>query len=243
MITVTTPIAPIFTTQSGQGATQWAPGAPVSPPMEHQSGERVLMDALDEMGHGLVLLNPAQQVSYCNHLARRELALGRWLSLRGQALVAHSQEMQVRLRLGVTAALRGQRRLVHLVRDGHTLWLACIPLGRDTQGDPEQVLLSLSREQRQDNLSVLMYARQHGLSHSEEAVLCALYEGLEVSSIARKNGVAISTVRSQVKSLRQKTGVASVQMLLHVLNGLPTVLPVLRGPATVGHNAPDGMSA
>lgn len=237
MITVTTPITPFFAATATPDAARWAPGLP----LDGQTSERVWMDALDEMGHGLVLVNAAQQVSYSNHLARRELALGRWLSLRGQVLVAHTQEMQVRLRLGVATALRGQRRLLSLVRDSHVLWLACIPLRGDGHGEPEQVLLSLSREPRQDNLSVQMYARQHGLSHSEEAVLCALYEGLEVAAIARKNGVAISTVRSQVKSLRQKTGVASVQMLLHLLNRLPTMLPVLRGPVVATHNVSDWM--
>jgi DNA-binding NarL/FixJ family response regulator len=99
------------------------------------------------------------------------------------------------------------------------------------------VLVLLSRQNACDNLAVRMYARAQHLSPSEEGVMISLCRGLEVADIARENGVAQSTVRSQVKSLREKTGCASIRRLIQRVNSLPPVVPALRIITPMPHNA------
>jgi DNA-binding CsgD family transcriptional regulator len=54
-------------------------------------------------------------------------------------------------------------------------------------------------------LGVQWFARNHGLTLAETRVLEALSEGLLPSDIAVRFGVGISTIRSQIGSIRSKT--------------------------------------
>ena len=112
-----------------------------------------------------------------------------------------------------------------------------IPLTHPLETDSPTVLVLLTRQSACDNLAVRMYARAQRLSPSEESVMIGLCRGLEVSDIARENGVAQSTVRSQVKSLREKTGCPSIRRLIQRIHSLPPVVPILRIIAPMRHNA------
>jgi DNA-binding CsgD family transcriptional regulator len=59
------------------------------------------------------------------------------------------------------------------------------------------------------------------LTSAETAVLQALCAGLDPMEIARHNGVAVCTVRSQIGSVRAKTGAASIRELLCRIAALP----------------------
>ena len=59
---------------------------------------------------------------------------------------------------------------------------------------------------------------------------------MEIPEIARQNRVAESTVRSQIKALREKTGCTSIRQLLLRVNALPPVVPALRVITPVAHN-------
>jgi len=67
--------------------------------------------------------------------------------------------------------------------------------------------------------------------------MMGLCRGLSIPEIAQDHGVAQSTVRSQIKALREKTGSASIRHLLQRINSLPPMVPALRGLASVQHNA------
>ncbi len=60
-------------------------------------------------------------------------------------------------------------------------------------------------------------------------MLQALCDGLDPMQIARHNGVAVCTIRSQIGSLRAKTGAASIRELLSRVAALPSLGTALRG--------------
>jgi DNA-binding NarL/FixJ family response regulator len=84
----------------------------------------------------------------------------------------------------------------------------------------------LARQRGTQNLAVTFFARSHGLTPAEESVLRALCEGQQVDDIAAAHGVCVSTVRTQIRSLREKTGAASIRVLVQRLASLPPVVPV-----------------
>ena len=82
-----------------------------------------------------------------------------------------------------------------------------------------------------------MFARSQNLSPSEEAVLLALCRGSSIPEIAADHKVAESTVRSQIKALREKTGCGSIRALMQRVHSLPPVVPALRVISAMSHNA------
>ena len=195
-----------------------------------------LLRVFDEIDYGMLLVDAQGRILHANHLARHELAQRQILRACSGSLVGSTTEHSERIQQALDAALRGQRRLVLIREADRDLSLAFTPLSHPLEDDAPTVLVMLSRQNACDNLAVRMYARALGLSPTEETVLLALCRGLEIPDIARENGVAVSTVRSQVKTLREKAGAPSVRRLLQRVNSLPPVVPALRIVTPVTHN-------
>ena len=111
---------------------------------------------------------------------------------------------------------------------GIGLLVALIPLAHPLEGDAPAVLLVMARQRVGQSLALPMFARVHGLTPTEESVLRGLCEGMEVDEIAAEHGVAESTVRTQVRSLRDKTGAGGIRQLVQRVMALPPVVPALR---------------
>ncbi|MEZ5643947.1 MAG: LuxR C-terminal-related transcriptional regulator [Burkholderiaceae bacterium] len=199
----------------------------------------MLLRMLDEIDYGVLVIDERGQIQHTNHLARHELSSGRMVVSRGSGLAGTTLEHTAQIRQGLELALKGQRKLVLLEQDEHELSLAFIPLSHPLETETPTVLVLLQRQSTCDNLAVRMFARNKGLSPSEESVMIGLCRGLGVPDIAREHGVAESTVRSQVKSLREKTGCASIRRLMQRVNSLPPVVPALRIITPVAHNSVD----
>lgn len=196
----------------------------------------MLMRMLDEIDYGVLVIDERGRIQHTNHLARHELASARLVVSRGSALLGTSADHTAQIQQGLDLALRGQRKLVLLEDDEHELSLAFIPLSHPLETELPTVLVLLQRQSTSDNLAVRMFARSKGLSPSEESVMIGLCRGLGVPDIAREHGVAESTVRSQVKSLREKTGCCSIRKLMQRVNSLPPVVPALRIITPVAQN-------
>ena len=190
----------------------------------------LLLRLLDEIDYGLVLVSAQGRVQHANHLARHELASGRLLEGGiGEALGACNAAMGQQLMAAIQGALQGRRRLLYLTHGEHVLPLAVIPLGHALEGPSRSVLLVMARQRVGDNLALQMFAREHSLTPTEESVLRALCDGRDVDEIAVQHGVAESTVRTQVRSLRDKTGANGIRQLVQRVLALPPVVPALRG--------------
>ena len=72
---------------------------------------------------------------------------------------------------------------------------------------------------------ISFFARSHGLTATEEHVLGILCEGFSAPQIARQLKVAVSTVRSHVRSLCTKTRSKGVRELVSRVAVLPPVAP------------------
>ena len=195
-----------------------------------------LLRALDEVDYGVLIIDAQGTVLHANHLARHELASARMLVSYGNTLLGSSAEFTAQIQAAMDAAFRGQRRLALLNKGERELALTFTPLSHPLEGDAPTVLVMLSRQSTCDNLAVRMFARTIGLSRSEEAVLMGLCRGLEIPEIAAEHGVAQSTIRSQIKTLREKAGSASIRRLLQRINTLPPVVPALRIVMPMPHN-------
>lgn len=195
-----------------------------------------LLRVIDEIDYGILVTNAQGEILQANHLARHELLTGHLLASVNNRLTGRSTELCEQIEQALEHACRGQRKLVFLDRGRGDMPVAFIPLSHPLEAGSPTVLVLLTRQSACDNLAVRMYARAQRLSPSEELVMIGLCRGLEVSDIARENGVAQSTVRSQVKSLREKTGCPSIRRLIQRIHSLPPVVPVLRTLAPMRHN-------
>jgi DNA-binding CsgD family transcriptional regulator len=181
---------------------------------------------LEEIDYGLLLVSPSGALQHANQLARRELARARFLHLEGGRVAGTGLAQTEELMRGVRAAAQGRRQMLTLRTDADALPLACVPLARAFEGQTCSVLLMLARQTGTQNLSVTFFSRMHGLTPAEETVLKFLCEGLEVHEIATANGVSENTVRTQVRSLRDKTGTSSMRLLVQRVAALPPVVPM-----------------
>jgi DNA-binding CsgD family transcriptional regulator len=196
-----------------------------------------LWRVLDEIDYGLIMVTPAGWVQHANHLARYELARGKFLTTAkpaesspghgdtGQLQTTGAPETAELLR-GIRAAARGRRQMLTLRHQTDSLPLACVPLFQPFEGECTTVLLMLARQTGTANLAVTFFARTHKLTSAEESVLRALCNGQEIQDIATRHGVAESTIRTQVRALRDKTQCHSIRILVQQVAALPPVVPV-----------------
>ena len=206
------------------------------PGPERRSAESLgqcLMRMLDEIDYGMLLVGPDAQVIYLNHAARLELDAAHPLQLLGSALRAQQPQDVAPLFDALAAAQRGLRKLVTLGNGEHRVSVSIVPLPAGAGGLREgeagpATLLVMGKRQVCEQLSVRGFARSVNLTPAETRVLELLCNGVRPSQVARVQSVAISTVRTQIGSIRAKTGAASISELVRQLAVLPPLLGALR---------------
>lgn len=183
---------------------------------------------LDEMDHGMLLVTHAGTLRHANEPARRELACNERLTLVDHQIRAvHHEEAQL-IGQALADASRGRRRLLWLGRREPGLSIAVVPLPEETPGGEALVLLVLGRRQPGDAMTIDFYARAQGLTDAEARVLRALCSGLRPKQVAHEFDVAVSTVRTQISSIRHKTQTASIRDLMSHIAALPPITMTLR---------------
>jgi DNA-binding CsgD family transcriptional regulator len=197
------------------------------PPTNTTAGWLNLM--LDEVDYGMVLLDEHAKVLHANHAARVECAAGHPLQLLGLALQPRQPEHVALLRDALAEARRGRRKLLALGSAGQPVSVAVVPLGGS--GETGATLLLMGRRQVCERLSVHGFARCHALTPAETRVLEGLCEGLHPRDVAKQHGVSLATVRSQICSMRTKTGAESIRELVRQVSVLPPLLSRLRALA------------
>ena len=211
---------------------------------------------LDEIDYGMVLVSADAQVVYLNHAARLELDGDHPLQMLGSALRAQRPQDVAPLHEALAAAQRGLRKLVTLGAGVHRVSISVVPLpggdqglrgadtgyGAHTAHTPlprhedlrPTTLLVLGKRQVCEQLSVQGYARSMRLTPAETQVLELLCAGVRPTQIARQQNVAVSTVRTQLGAIRNKTGAAGISDLVRQVAVLPPLLTVLRGGVGMG---------
>lgn len=196
---------------------------------------------LDEIDYGMLLVTADAHVAYLNHAARLELDGQHPLQLCNQRLGAHSPPDVAPLFDALAGAQRGLRKLLTLGCGAQQVSISVVPLqavpvasvasvASASFGDAEDALtlLVLGKRQVCERLSVQGYARSHHLTPAETRVLEGLCDGVQPSQIAANANVAVSTVRTQIGSIRIKTGASSIRELVRQVAVLPPLVGALR---------------
>ncbi len=190
---------------------------------------RWLMAALDEVDYGIVLLDAEAQVLHVNHTARAELDDTHPLQLVGLTLRAREPRTAAQLQQALDdASRRGLRKLLSIGAGDAQVSVSIVPLRTTGDDDQAAALLVLGKRHMSGILAVQAYARTHGLTPGETRVLLALCDGVPPAVAAAQHGVAISTVRTQIGSIRAKTGAASIRELIRKVAALPPLMTALR---------------
>lgn len=200
-------------------------------------GTHWLMAALDEVDYGIVVLDGNAQVQHVNHTARAELDDEHPLQLLGSTLRARRPSDAIRLQLALDDALRrGLRKLLTIGEGPAQIGVSVAPLGTGGEDRPGAAILVIGKRRVSGVLAVEAFARIHRLTPGETRVLLALCDGVRPAVAAAQHGVALSTVRSQIGSIRAKTGAASIRDLIHKVCALPPLMSTLRN---AGHASLD----
>jgi DNA-binding CsgD family transcriptional regulator len=198
------------------------------PPPEMQEGLGAgLALLMDELAHGVLVVNPEGRLLHANQAARHELARGHGLLLQDQHLQAHDADHARLLGEALAKAVEGKRSLITFAVGRATkLSAAVLPLSTPGIEQPARIALVLARATVCESLMLCFFARNHGLTGAEEQVLGFLCQGYTAPETARHLKVAVSTVRSHVRSLCAKTGSSGMRELVTRVAVLPPVAPV-----------------
>ncbi len=182
---------------------------------------------MNELAFGVVVITLHGRVVQANQVARQELGRCRVLGVVDHQLKTACPDVAKTLHDAMGKAVRGKRSLVSLTAAGGAgaLTLAVLPMPGDTAGVPGHVALIFSRASVCETLMLCFFARTHGLTTTEEHVLGILCQGYSAPEIAVQMKVAVSTVRSHVRSLCSKTQSSGVRELINRVAVLPPVAP------------------
>lgn len=189
----------------------------------------LLEAVLDHVDYGLILADETGRVMHVNRPGERRCDALDWACLPGAPVAPRCEATRAALRAALVRAARGCRSLVALPdgTNAHGAAAAVVPIG--APGRPgSMVLILLPRAGLCEPMSVQSYARVSRLTPAEAEVLAALCEGLRPARIADALGVSVSTVRTQIKSVRAKTGAPDIATLVTRLATLPPMMPLLR---------------
>jgi len=211
-------------TQIHAGVTRL--GLPGLPESRHLSRD-VLLAVLDEVNHGLILATEDAQVRYANRVAMRDCALGQPLHCDDRRLRTASPRDREELLLALAAARRGRRSMLTLHSEHESVAVGIVPVEAGVHDEDIVALLVLGKRAECDPLNLQFFAQMHRLTAAESSVLSGLCEGLRPSQVAQRGGVALSTVRSQIDSIRQKTRARGVHDVVRMVQMLPPVVSVL----------------
>ncbi len=183
--------------------------------------------ALNQVDYGLaVIAVDSQQVLFTNGPAQAALQpdspIKNGLFVQAGQLRPRRQSDADQLHLALQRTKVGQRGLLQFKgregAQGTECSVAVMPLSA-----PGYALLAFSKQQLCDTTTVTLFARERGLTSAEGQVLAQICKGLRPQQIATHHGVQVSTVRTQLRAIRQKTACDSVRDLVEKVSVLPPV--------------------
>ena len=191
---------------------------------------------LDQIDYGVMAVDGDGdgRLLHVNCAARQVLRGAHPLQVDRERICARRAEDQAKLRRALEAASgRGLRALLMLGDDDARVPVAVVPIaaagGLSAVGATRgMVLLMIGRQAGGEELSVQCFARSHGLTLAEVQVLRLLCGGAQPNEIASLQCVAVSTIRTQLVSIRAKTGARNIGALMRQVAALPPLVSALR---------------
>ncbi len=187
----------------------------------------LLAQMADALMWPLLVLRADGRLLHANRAARRLLNAQQTITLLpDRRLGLLPADRQPELQVALAAARQGRTVALTWPGTGATPGAtgSLSPLGDPRAAAPggTELLLALSVTHQPD-AQVQAYARLHHLSPAETRVLQRLALGDSSGAAAQALGVSAAAVRSQIISLRRRSGHASVLQLLHGLASMPPV--------------------
>lgn len=190
---------------------------------------RRMAQMLDTLDYGMLLIGETMAVSHVNKAARRDLDDQHPLQLvGGQVQARFGADVQPLREALVGATQRGLRRLLQLGDARHRISVAVVPLPALGADDQAGAALLLGKRQVCEELTVEWFARSHGLTMAETTVIKGLCADLTPQQIAERHGVGLATIRTQIGSIRLKTGAGSIRALVQQVALLPPLVSALQ---------------
>jgi DNA-binding CsgD family transcriptional regulator len=190
---------------------------------------RRMSQMLDTLDYGMLLLAHRGQVCHVNKAAWRDLDGLHPLQIEGGRLTARSKRDANALCEALRgAADRGLRGLLQLGDGPSSISVAVVPLPAPGGDELSGVAVLLSKREVCEELSVDWFARSHKLTPAETVVMKGLCGDFTPQQIADRQGVALTTIRTQIGSIRQKTGARSICALVRQVALLPPLVSVLQ---------------
>ncbi len=187
---------------------------------------------MDELAHGVLITDARGRLLHANQAAHYELSRKRVLEARCRMVSACTPESGKILQAALVRAGQGKRSLISLAgQSGVAVSVAVLPLKPEEPGRAPHVALLLARACVCEELMLCFFARSHALTPTEEQVLGILCQGFSAPQIALQMKVAVSTVRSHVRSLCAKTRSSGVRQLVNRVAVLPPLARALQDQA------------
>lgn len=206
----------------------------------------LLRSALNQVDYGLVVVDvETGLVQFANALAQDALedtsdngngAPGdTGLRLARGRVVARRPAHAAQLQRALERTRTGLRGLLALGLGGQGCAVAVMPLAVPpapaddgttaaagaAMATSSHALLVFAKQQLCDNSTMALFARERGLTNAEGQVLAQVCRGLRPAEIASQHGVQISTVRTQLRSIRMKTSSETIRELVQKVSVLP----------------------
>lgn len=188
------------------------------------------MALFDVMSLGALLVTPSGQVLHSNPAACDAMASSGVLSVKDGQLSADSTPHQKALLTALVSASQGLSSLLSLSGCGSAgrggLLVSVVPSARQRLlGCAPTALLPVAlffqRPAICDASMFLLFARKFGLTPTEQQVLTFLCRSWSTPEIATELNVAVSTIRSHVRSMCCKTSSKGSRELINRMAMLP----------------------
>lgn len=179
---------------------------------------------LDVIGHAVFTLHAKGRLLHCNAAAEAVLRRGDGLRLRSQRLTAINPQDQGQLQAAIDRALAPDQMeasgiLVHRQGGGGHYELSITSVGVGS-GQRHVVIVLTDPGARDPSLQARLGAL-YGLTSAEAEVATRLSEGASLEALSQERGVALSTVRSQLKAISAKMGCRRQSELVAMISNLP----------------------
>ena len=182
-------------------------------------------EAVDVLGNALILLDRRLHLKHVNLAAERLLAAGAPLSLRRGRLAIADPIADERLRAAVARVFSRRDSIATAVpvrsAAGRQLNLTVVGV---PSGGGRLALLLASAAPADDDSRVERLRAFYGLSSGEARLAVMLAEGSSPAEIADCRGVAIGTVRAQIKGIASKLGCRRQSEIVRAVADLPRLL-------------------
>ena len=218
-------------------------GAPESTPAIASELD-LLRATINQVDYGLVAVNAdTGTVLFANAAGRAALQADpsgaphcdTGLRLAHDRVIASRPSQAAQLASVLQRTKSGLRGLLCLGQGPQPFTVAVVPLpaaasgnsattaaGADGAATPaHSALLVFAKQRLCDDSTVTLFARERGLTSAEGQVLAQVCKGLRPTQIANRHGVQISTVRTQLRSIRLKTCSDTIRDLVHQVSVLP----------------------